>query len=338
MLDRKYIGFFVMLLSLSVSCKNGDKKTVNKTLPEVTVEDFRGKSISVTTPVTRCVCLIESALSGIYMLGEENKVVGIPSDVYKDPANFYYRQLDERVRNKSLPAPGNWDFISLEQIVGLEPDLVIIWASQLEAIDRLEHFGIPVYAVMMHSFQDVLKEISDFGILFGAEARAKTLIEYTKEQLTRIRDSADQDLPRTVYFMWAQGIHETSGTNSTVNDLLVYAGTKNACTLEQEHVVINTEKLLDWDPDLVVLWPGNQLHPEDILTHAQIKELKAVKSQQVYALPDPFLCDFWTLKMVFAVSKVASWAYPERFLGPSNPVSVMETLYRKKIYLYEAGN
>jgi iron complex transport system substrate-binding protein len=335
MTHRWNIVLFTLVLISAVSCDTRDRSTGKRSPAEITVDDFRGKTIAVAKPVTRVVCLIESALSGIYMLGEKDKVVGIPADVYKEPAYFYYRQLDERIRSKSLSSPGNWDFISLERIVALEPDLVIIWSSQTEAIDRLEGFGIPVYAVMLHSFQDVMKEMIDFGVLLGAEERAKTLIQYTKKELVRIRNSAERDPPRSVYFMWAQGIHETSGTNSTVNELLAYAGTENACTLEQEHVVISVEKLLDWDPDLMVLWPGNQTTPIDVLGHPQLQELIAVKESQVFVLPDPFLCDFWTLKMVFPVSRIASWAYPGSFAGSMEAQKMLELLYDQKLNLYD---
>jgi iron complex transport system substrate-binding protein len=335
MIGRNYMFLLILFLVGVVSCNNRNEKRNSSIRNEIAVEDFRGKTIRTTNPVNRVVCLIESALSGIYMLGKEHTLVGVPADVYKDPANFYYRQLDERIRSETLASPGNWDFVSLEQIVGLEPDLVIIWSSQSEAIDQLERFGIPVYGVMLHSFEDVFKEMKDFGILFGAEERAESLIQYTRNQLTRIRNAAERDNPSRVYFMWAQGIHETSGTNSTVNQLLVYAGTKNACTLEQEHVVINTEKLYDWDPDLFVLWPGNQITSEYVLEHPQLQELQAIKKKKILALADPFLSDIWTLKMILPVSQIAARAYPETFPEQIDPEGELKLLYGQKLNLYE---
>ena len=85
------------------------------------------------------------------MLGKQDKVIGIPGDVYRGETWQRYSELDVRIREKSLPTPGNWDFVSLEQVVSLEPDLVIIWSSQAQAIENIERFDIPVYAVMMHS-------------------------------------------------------------------------------------------------------------------------------------------------------------------------------------------
>ena len=122
---------------------------------QITVTDFRGKRVNFTKPVKRIVCLIESALSGLYMLGQADKIVGISRNVYEGEVFKYYAQLDIRIKNRTLPAPGNWDFVNIESVINLKPDLVIIWASQTESIKALEERGIPVYGVFLKSIQDV---------------------------------------------------------------------------------------------------------------------------------------------------------------------------------------
>ena len=122
--------------------------------------DFRGKTIQVKKPVNRIVCLIESALSGLYMLGAGEKVVGISTNIYSGNVFPYYGELDERIRTRKLPAPGNWDFVNIESVISLKPDLVIIWAHQTESIKALEERGIPVFGVFMEKKEDVYAEIS----------------------------------------------------------------------------------------------------------------------------------------------------------------------------------
>lgn len=273
------------------------------------VTDFRGKELHFDAPVSRAVCLIESAFSGICMLKSQDKVVGIPSDVYKESLYFYYSRLDQRIKDRSLPSPGNWDFISIEQVVGLEPDLVIVWSSQTEAIASLERFGIPVYAVMLHSFEDVYKEMEDLGRMFGRSDRADSLVRHTRMALEENRRQHVAEDTVRVYFMWAQGINETSGKNSTVEQLLHYAGTSNACGLKQEHVTVSTEKIIDWDPGMIVMWHNERLDPADILQEPSLRGIQAVRNQRVHELPGVFCCDFWTLKMQYPVRLVSRWAY-----------------------------
>ncbi len=142
-------------------------------------------NILLRQPAERIVCLIESALSGIYMLGAEARVVGISANVYQEETFRYYAAMDERIRSRSLPTPGNWDFINIEKVVGLKPDLVIIWAHQEEAIRALEERGIPVFGIFIRSFEDVYQEMLALGDLTGKRERAVELVARTKEALGR---------------------------------------------------------------------------------------------------------------------------------------------------------
>lgn len=293
----------------------------------IAVTDFRGKEIKLHKPAEKVVCLIESALSGIYMLRREEKIIAVSSNVYNETLHPYYARLDPRIALKQLPTPGNWDFISLEQIVGLNPDLVIIWASQTGAIENIEQFGIPVYGVMLNSFEDVFKEIRDFGHLLDCSPRADSLINYTRQSLSHISAKYKQPNPKSVYFMWPQGITETSGTNSTVNELLTISGTVNACNLEPEHISVSIEKLYDWNPDMIVMWHNEKMEPEDVINNPLLEELRAVKNKQVYELPDPFACDFWTLKMQYPAELIGSWAANDKTQTIQRPLSSLEEMY-----------
>ena len=309
----------VFILSVSAaftSCTSGRGKPVGSA-SAVQVTDFRNKKITLSKPASRIICLIESGLSGLYMLRAENQVIGVSSAIYNESASAHYAALDKRIKNKELPAPGNWDFVSIENIVALQPDLVIIWASQTESIQSIEGHGIPVYAVFLRSFDDVYKEMKDFGTLTGKSQRADSLIAYTKAEISKLKSiqQSSNDKRKSVYFMWNQGLLETAGTTSTVNELIELAGAKNSCAVNQEHVVINKEKLFDWNPDMMVMWCDPSKSPKDILNLSEIQQLKAIQDKQVYELPSVFLCDLWTLKFPYAVKMLAKWCYPSTFSG-----------------------
>ena len=297
------------------------------------VTDFRNKKIEFSKPVERVVCLIESGLSGLYMLKVEDKIVGIPSDVYLTKVNKFYSKLDKRIETKQLATPGNWDFVNIEQVVALKPDLVIIWASQNEIISNLENFKIPVYAVMINSFDDVYKEMSDFGKIFNSTERADSLIHFTKNNLNEISKNNTQKNKKRVYFMWSQGINETSGKNSTVNELLTFAGTQNVCEMEQEHISVNIEKIIEWQPEMIVMWNNEKLNSIDIINNSQLKDIQAIKTKNVYELPNVFNCDFWTLKMQYPIKLISNWANENtvNFDEKTELNNLYKTLYGKSI-------
>jgi len=281
----------------------------------IAVTDFRNKQLQLEKPAQRIVCLIESALSGLYMLGAEDKIVGISTAVYKENVAPQYAAMDDRIKEKIIPAPGNWDFVNIESVITLQPDLIIIWASQKESIQSIEEKGIPVYGVELDSYNDIYKEILDLGILTGTEKRANWLIQYTQQEVERFSRIVHRDHTDiiSVYYMWAQGMLESSGTQSTVNELLELAGAINACQAAQEHLVVNMENILSWNPDVIVMWYNETMDPEDVMAQSMWKYVNAVKNKRVYELPSVFFCDLWTFKFQYAVKLVAKWCYPKHF-------------------------
>jgi iron complex transport system substrate-binding protein len=283
----------------------------------ITVTDFRGKQLKLEKPVTRIVCLIESALSGLYMLGAEGRVIGISANIYQGGVFQYYAAMDRRIKDRKLPAPGNWDFVNIESVLALKPDLVIIWSDQAESIAALEERGVPVFGVFINRKEDVYKEMIALGMLTGNLKRAEELVDYTKKEIGHFqkRVGSIPDANRqSIYYMWAQGNLETSCGNSTVNDLIELSGGRNVCaSLPSEHLVVNMERVIAWNPDLIVMWYNEKKNPSDIVKDPQWQTIKAVRAGRVYELPEIFLCDLWTLKFHYAVKTVAKWAYPELF-------------------------
>jgi iron complex transport system substrate-binding protein len=334
-LKQQRRALITIILSLTLLCLLGGFVFSNPLETNtISVVDFRGRKIEVKKPVTRIVCLIESALSGLYMLGVGEKVVGISTNVYSSGVFSHYARLDERIRSRKLPAPGNWDFVNIESVVSLKPDLVIIWAHQAESIKALEERGISVYGVFLENKDDVYTEIFHLGKLTGREKRAAYLIQYTKNEIARVEKMV-QAIPSSqyprVYYMWAQGNLETSCGGSTVNDLITLAGGRNVCSdLPREHIVVNMENLLTWNPDMIVMWYNEKKDPHDIIRDSQWSAIKAVKERRVYEFNDVFHHDLWTLKFQYAAKVVAKWSHPGIFKNmdlEQEKVKIINTLY-----------
>ena len=283
----------------------------------VAATDFRGRRIELDKPAERIVCLLESALSGLYMLGAESRLVGVSTNIYQESVFPYYAAMDERIRERTLPTPGNWDFVNIESMVALRPDLVILWSGQEESIAALEEKGIPVFGVFVERFADIHREIAALGELTGTQERAAELLAIAREELEAVQRkialAEGQAKPR-IYFMWDQGPLETAGRNSTVQELINLAGGTNvAANSELEHLVVNLENVLVWNPELIVMWCNDRLDAEDLGELSGWRSLAAVRNGRVRELPDPFSCDFWTLKYIFTVELVARWCHPDRF-------------------------
>lgn len=330
--------FYILVFAILASNCMGDAGQERKVSGEVkiSVTDFRNKDLHFNRHPERVVCLIESALTGIYMLGEENKIIGVSSNIYSENLYMHYSKMDQRIADKTLAVPGSWDYVSIEEIVTLKPDLVIIWSSQTEAIENIENFDIPVYGVMLHSLDDVIKEIKDFGILFNKENRSESLIRFTKNNLEKIAEKTIGQNKKRVYFAWMQGITETSGKNSMVNDLIESSGGINVCDYPEEHAVVNLEKIVEWDPEAIVMWCNDKTDPSDIMLMSSLMNVNAVQSSHVFEFPSVFESDLWTLKFQYASLLLASWLYPEKFSVnelDSLKDEIFKTLYNTNIDL-----
>jgi iron complex transport system substrate-binding protein len=330
--------FYILAIAIFASNCLGDTGQERKAASKVkiSVTDFRNKELHFNRHPERVVCLIESALTGIYMLGAQNKIVGVSSNIYSDNLYAYYSRMDQRIADKTLAVPGNWDYVSIEKIVTLKPDLVIIWSSQTEAIENIENFDIPVYGVMLHSLDDVIKEIKDFGILFNKENRSDSLIRFTKNNLEKIAEKTKGQNKKRVYFAWMQGITETSGKNSMVDDLIEASGGINVCDYPEEHAVVNLEKIVEWNPEAIVMWCNDKTDPSDMMLITSLKNVNAVQSRRVFEFPSVFECDLWTLKFQYASLLLVSWLYPEKFSEnelDSSSDEIFKILYNTNINL-----
>lgn len=298
---------FLMFVSVFLCSFSASAQTIE-------IVDFRGKTVRLKKPPERIVCLIESALSGIYMLNQGHRIAGVSKNVYSGDVYQYYAAMDKRIKDKALPAPGNWDFVSLEGIIALRPDLVIMWAQQTEAIAAIEKTGIPVFGVFLNSIEDVYHEITAFGVITKSERRASELIAYIQHEIHSIAErvkSVDKGKYPSVYYLWAQSLLNTSCKGSVVDDLIAISGGENICTETKEHAVITMERLISADPEVIVMWHNERLDTKDLILNKQLRNIKAIRNKRVYELPEVFHCDLWTLKFQYAVKLMAGWFHPE---------------------------
>lgn len=287
--------------------------------------DGRGAVVELAGPARRIVCLLESALSTLYMLGADEALVGVPAEALRGEAGRRYAALDPRMKRRELSAPGNWDFVNVESVLALRPDLVVMWASQREATAALEARGLRVYGVEIRNLADVHDTARHLGALAGREARARELLAWVDGEVAALREAVRRSpaRPPRAYFMWAQSPLDTAGRRSAAHELLELAGASNACPAESEHVVARMEDVLAWRPEVIVMWPA-AFTPEDLLRRPEWRAVPAVRERRVHALPSPFWCDLWTLKYAHAARVVAAACHPRAV-----PVAEIETACRR---------
>ncbi|MDK2789413.1 MAG: iron complex transport system substrate-binding protein, partial [Epulopiscium sp.] len=151
----------------------------------VKIIDSRGKEVEVNYPAKKIVCLLNSGLNDLYMLGAKDQVIAIDKWTYDTKDVFELTaQIDERVKNKSLPAIDK----NIEEIVGMNPDVVVMWAGQEDDIKTLEDKGVKVVGIQVDNFEQVYTKMEILGKISGKENRAAEIIDYTKKELQNIKN------------------------------------------------------------------------------------------------------------------------------------------------------
>lgn len=316
------------MLAFFASCNPESKESKSG---NIVAKDSRGKTIALNQVAQRAVVLFVPMVDQLYMLQAGKQIVGIPEQLYLNSSTYSaLSQLDERIAKKALATPTfGGRSANLESVVGLKPDLAIVYEVDIETIAQLEELGVPVFTVSSKGEESIFNELKEVSRLFGKEERAEILIDYVQEELLKMQLKPTA-IKKKVYYGWSNGrIFSTSGQGSLMDLAIKSSGAENACPLELEAPNIGAELIYQWDPDLIVLWNSD---PNDVYKLKELAALPAVRNKQVFELTPTFNFDPHTLKFLLFAKQLHYWAYPEQGNDPNAEVqNSLAVLYGKQI-------
>lgn len=233
----------------------------------------------------RIVCLVPAVTEMLFALGAGDRVVGVSS---------FDRFPPEVAR---VPKVGALLDPDLERILGLRPDLVVIYRSQADLASQLTRAGVPSFTYVHGGLNDVAPMLREIGARVGQETRAGQLVSEMSARIdavrARVRNSTH---PRTLVVMGRdplslRGIYASGGVGF-VHDMLTAAGGVNVfAEVQQEAVQATSELILARRPDVIL-----ELRADPIDEKTRARELKvwqslaslpAVKNGRVRILSDP---------------------------------------------------
>ena len=109
----------------------------------------------------RIVSLVPAVTEMIYAVGDGARVAAVST---------YDRFPAEVAR---LPRVGGLLDPSVERILAIKPDLVIVYATQKELIERLDRAGIPYFNYQHKALADIMTTIRALGARIGSAGRAE---------------------------------------------------------------------------------------------------------------------------------------------------------------------
>ncbi len=151
----------------------------------------------------------------------------------------------------------------------------------------LKHNGFHVRLLQNTKLSDIGENLRVLGALTAHEKNARELADNFADSLKQLHGllSSEKKLPKVFYCVWPHPLI-TIGKNSFLNDVVTACGGVNiAAATTAAYPQFSAEKLIVSDPDAIIL-PYEALGKID-LKRAPWSVLRAVKSKQVFFLPEP---------------------------------------------------
>ncbi len=210
---------------------------------QVQVVDDRGRTIELREPPRRIVTLLPSLTETVCEFGACDRLVGVDN----------FSNWPDRVLR--LPHVGGLDDASIEQIVALKPDIVLLSASS-RALARLEGLGLRVMGLELKTLADVRRGLGKVGQLLDVPGAEQVWSRINAEV-----DAAARTLPprlrgTTVYYEVGGGY--AASESSHIGEILSRVGGANVVPGNLGTVPkLNPEFVVRADPQVIMFSDRN---------------------------------------------------------------------------------
>ncbi len=228
----------------------------------------------------RIICMTEETTETLYLLGEQDRIVGI--------SGFTVRPPEAR---KEKPKVSAFTSAKIDKILALKPDLVLGFSDlQADIAAELIRHGVDVYVFNHRSVDGILKMIRTVGALVGAQQRAEGLADALQTTLISLLAETESDSRRPkVYFEeWDDPLF--SGIQ-WVSELIGIAGGDDcfpelaAEPLGKNRIIADANDVIQRSPDIIIgSWCGKKFRPERVAERDGWDAIPAVRDSQIFEI------------------------------------------------------
>jgi len=216
------------------------------------IVDDRGVTVTLPRSPQRIVSLLPSLTESVCALGQCHRLVGVDR----------YSTWPERVRK--LPQVGGGIDPSIEAIVALRPDLVLVGDSR-RATPRLQALGLPVVSLQPKTHADVRRTLDQLGRILEVPDAQRIWRAIDEGMNQAARSLPEQARGMRVYFEVNSGPYG-AGESSFIGETLSRLGVGNILPAALGPFPrLNPEYIVRADPDLIMIGarnaPGLQQRP-----------------------------------------------------------------------------
>lgn len=238
----------------------------------VTKTDTTGTDVTVDQQPERIVVLQPSDAQIAWEIGAQDRVVGMARTQYTS----YLSGRNDTTNIKTQDGS-----VAIEQVVGLQPDIVLASnTTSIETVRKLRQTGVTVYHFgLVVSLDEIARNIETVGALVGrCEAATQRANEFRLDVATVERAAALAEArPSVLYYFFGY----TSGNETHIHDVIETAGGDNIAAQAgiSGYAQLSSEVAVDRDPDWI-LYPSHASLPSS----AAYNETTALRTNQTIEL------------------------------------------------------
>jgi ABC-type Fe3+-hydroxamate transport system substrate-binding protein len=237
----------------------------------VVIDDF-GNTLRLAAPARRVVSLNPVTTELLFALDVGDRLVGRTSwDLFPEAA-------------RAVPDLGAGMGPNVEAIVGQRPDLVLLYASEMNrvAVQQLRAAGIATLTHRTDRIADLPRVIPVIAAALGAEAMGQVVADSVQASVEDVRALPRPAEPLRAYWhVWDAPIL-TIGGGSYLSELLDVAGAANVFgDLSAPSPQVSLEEIARRNPDVILAGPNNA---RKIRASASWRVVPAVRAGRVIAI------------------------------------------------------
>ena len=208
------------------------------------------------SPPHRIVSVAPSITEILFALGAGDQVVGVTT----------YCNYPEAAKAK--PKIGGYTTPSLETILGLRPDQVIMMKNRPDVAQKLRQAGIDVTELQPENLAGIYESIRTIAEKIGAPARGRSLIQSIEGQLHAIAtEKGDGPKPKVLFIVGrtpgAVSDLIAVGRGSYISELIALAGADNVfADTGVPYPKVNMEDVIRRNPDVIIDMGHNEMVTE----------------------------------------------------------------------------
>lgn len=230
----------------------------------------------------RIVCLTEETVETLYLLGQENRIVGVTG----------YAVRPARVRREK-PRVGAFTSADVPKILALNPDLVLTFSDlQADIAAALIREGIQVHAFNQRTVAGILQMIRTLGALTGCTGAADALAQGYEVRLAQVAATPRPSRPKVWFEEWDDPLISGIGW---VSELIGIAGGEDcfpelAAKKAAKDRILLADQVLERRPDVILAsWCGKKVVPARIMARPGWANLPAVQNGRIHEIKAPLI-------------------------------------------------